>query len=154
MGAKRAWTVALAALVAAAGLGLPHADGAPTPVDGTPLCGTAAPAGSTVYGSRSDKLKVGSFNLLHSDTDEGDATLGARFPLEARALVDADVDVIGVQEATRNEAYDAAHEAPQKHGFVAQRLAAELARLTRQRWEYCWSQSGPHVPLTPDVEPG
>ena len=86
---------------------------------------------------------MGSFNVLHSDTEEGDATLEARLPLAADALHEANVDVVGLQEVTRNEA----------HGLVAQRLAEALAARTGQPWEYCWSQSNPHVPLTPEGNP-
>ena len=121
------------------------------PVDGVPLCGAAAGAGVT---ADDGVLRVGTFNLLHSDTDEGDATLAARFPIEADAIAGANVDVIGVQEATRNNEFAPGDEYPQKHGLVVERLAAALAQRTGHTWEWCWSLSNPHVPGTPDVEPG
>lgn len=64
------------------------------------------------------------------------------------------LDVVGVQEATRNEVFDSADEAPQKHGLVVQRLAGALAARTGDTWEWCFSRSNPHVPLTPDSQPG
>lgn len=154
MGGMRARVGIVAAVVAVAALGLPYAEGAPTAVDGTPLCGVAAPAGSVKFRGRSQKLKVATFNVLHSETDEGDESLGARLPLAAQNIVAADVDVVGMQEVTFNETFDPAAEYPQKHGFVAKRLAEELAARTGHQWEYCWSQSNPHVPLTPDVDEG
>jgi hypothetical protein len=99
-------------------------------------------------------LKVGTSNLLHSDTDESDRSLQARLPLEALAIAESGLDVVGVQEAARNEKLDRANEYPQKHGFVVMRLAELLARLTGQPWEWCWSLSNPHVPGTPDISPG
>ena len=120
------------------------------------MCGAEAPAVASPYVPHKRKVKVGTFNVLHSQTEEGDATLAARLPLAAEAIVAADIDVIGLQEVTRNvNGPDAdGTEVPQHHGFVAQRFAAELARVTGQRWEYCWSRSNPHVPFTPDLLEG
>ena len=107
----RAWIVA--AVLVVAGTALPHARSAPTAADGAPLCGTAAPLGSVKFAGRTQKVKVATFNVLHSETDEGDATLGARLPLAAENIVAADVDVVGMQEVTFNETFDAASEYPQ-----------------------------------------
>jgi endonuclease/exonuclease/phosphatase family metal-dependent hydrolase len=66
----------------------------------------------------------------------------------------AGITVLGVQEATRNETFAPGSEFSQKHGFVVERLAGELASRTGRSWEWCWSQSNPHVPGTPDVAEG
>ena len=134
----------LAAAVVALALAGPTADADTPLIDGTPLCGVASPPDGSPSPTPDDgQLRVGSFNVLHSDTEEGDATLEARLPLAAHAVQEANVDVVGLQEVTRNEA----------HGLVAQRLAEALAARTGDTWEYCWSQSNPHVPLTPEGNP-
>lgn len=123
-------------------------------VDGTPLCGVESPSAPEEPAADDNILRVATFNLLHSDTDDGDRSLGERLPLQAREIVTSGADVIGVQEATRNQGSDPANEYPQKHGLVVQRLAGELAERTGEPWEWCWSQSNPHVPGTPDVGAG
>jgi endonuclease/exonuclease/phosphatase family metal-dependent hydrolase len=152
----RAGIVAGLALLSTVALPLPGRAEEPSPLDGTPICGAEAPPIATPYVPDRDAVQVGTFNVLHSQTDEGNETLGARLPLAARAIAGAGIDVIGLQEVTRNvNGPDAdGNEVPQRHGLVVQRLAAELARATGHRWEYCWARSNPHVPLTPDLQPG
>lgn len=121
-------------------------------VDGVPLCGTAGSGTGTDDGL----LKVASFNVLHSDTDAGDLTLGARLELEADALAASGADVVGMQEVTRNNVFDDAPdnaEYPQQHGLVAERFATELAGRTGEAWHWCWFLSNPHFPGTPDLPP-
>ena len=111
------------------------------PRDGAPLCGETSTGASGIV---SGPLRVASFNVLHAETDEGDATLEARLPIAAESIDLDNLDVVGLQEVTSNTG----------HGNVAQRLAELLAARTQERWEWCWSQSNPHVPLTPDIQPG
>ena len=94
-------------------------------MDAVPLCGVAPPAGAP---ERPDDgaLRIVTLNVLHSETDDGDASLGARLPLLADAIVAAGADVVGAQEVTRNLTFDAAAEAPQRHGLVAERLASAV----------------------------
>lgn len=136
----------LLSLVAAVAT-LPHGADAQIPavpvVDGVPLCG-AEGTGSPVALRRGHALRVASFNVLHSETAEGDESLEARLPLEADAIAASGAHVVGMQEVTSNTA----------HGNVAQRLAAALATRTGNRWSWCWFMSNPHVPGTPDVQPG
>ena len=144
--------VALRALVAAtlvAVAGLSPAAGAPdtsgTPgVDGRPLCGAETAPADRPAAPPDGKLRVASLNVLHSDTDLGDQTLGARLELAADTLAASGADVVGAQEVTKNEA----------HGTVAQRLARALAARTGERWEWCWFLSNPHAPGEPDVQVG
>ncbi|MGH9274307.1 MAG: endonuclease/exonuclease/phosphatase family protein, partial [Acidimicrobiales bacterium] len=156
---RRAGWLGAVAVVAVVVAGSPtRADGAsnasPGPLDGTPLCGTEAPTGSAAPVTDDGVLRVASFNVLHSETDDGDVSLGDRLPLLAAAIADGGADIVGAQEVTRNLGFDPADEAPQRHGLVAQRLAAAIADRTGQPWGWCWSLSNPHVPLSPDVGPG
>lgn len=128
---------------------------APAPGDGTPLCGVEQPpAGAPIATADDGVLRVATFNVLHSETDAGDASLGERLPLQADAIAASRADVVGAQELTRNLELDTAGEAPQRHGLVAQRLAAAVAARTGEPWSWCWSLSNPHVPLTPDLDAG
>lgn len=127
--------------------------GSGLPTDGAPLCGVAAPDEATLP-TDDGELRVATFNVLHSETDDGDISLGARLPLLADAIVDSGADIVGAQEVTRNITFDPAAESPQKHGLVAQRLAEAIAERTGETWHWCWSLSNPHVPLTPDVDEG
>lgn len=150
--------IALAgALLLAVGLIYPHDAGAQIPAvpvaDGVPLCGTEGTRDQAHQGV----LKVANFNILHSDTEEGDQTLGARLELAADAVAASGADVVGLQEVTFNtdDPDPDGNEYPQKHGNVAQRLAAEVSERTgRGAWHWCWFLSNPHVPGTPDVKPG
>lgn len=128
--------------------------GAPNVLDGVPLCGIEASASDRPTLPDDGVLKVSTFNVLHSETVDGDVSLGDRLPLLADAIVASAADIVGAQEVTRNIAFDPGSEAPQKHGLVAQRLAAAIAFRTGESWHWCWSRSNPHVPLTPDVAPG
>ncbi|MBI2168695.1 MAG: endonuclease/exonuclease/phosphatase family protein [Actinobacteria bacterium] len=156
---KRLYFIALIPALVTAGLAGSANALDPTPlepipvVDGVPVCGTEG------AGTPSDDgvLKVASFNVLHSDTQEGDLTLGARLELEADAIVTSGADVVGMQEVTKNVDYDNGTnnaEFPQKHGTVAQRFATELAGRTSSAWHWCFFRSNPHVPGTPDIQPG
>ena len=153
-------TVVLAAPILAVGLIVPvgmtgaNADLSPIPavpvVDGVPLCGTVG----TGDGSNDGVLKVSSFNVLHSDTDDGDLSLGDRLELEADDIVASGADVVGMQEVTRNAVFDPGGEYPQEHGTVAERFATELSGRTGSAWHWCFFRSNPHVPGTPDIQEG
>lgn len=166
MGGARRWVAAVVALVAVA-LVAPSAQAQlplplpplPLPLpavlpDGVPLCGVEQPGAGVTPAPDDGALRVATLNVLHSETDEGDLSLGDRLPLLADAIAASAADVVGAQEVTRNVGFDAANEYPQKHGLVVQRLAAAVAARTGQPWSWCWSQSNPHVPLTPDVDVG
>src|SRR5688572_3106658 len=146
--------MAVAAVLGSGSPGRAQQAPAPGPLDGTPLCGVEASATDVVPLADDGVLRVATFNVLHSDTDDGDVSLGDRLPLLAAAIADGGADIVGAQEVTRNVAFDPAAEAPQRHGLVAQRLAAAVADRTGEPWAWCWSLSNPHVPLSPDLDPG
>jgi endonuclease/exonuclease/phosphatase family metal-dependent hydrolase len=148
-----ALTVALAAPAIGARAQLPTALPMLLP-DGVPLCGVEQPASGVAPAPDDGVLRIATFNVLHSETTEGDVSLGDRLPLLAGAISASGADVVGAQEVTRNLGFDAANEYPQRHGLVAQRLAAAIAARTGEAWSWCWSQSNPHVPLTPDIDVG
>jgi endonuclease/exonuclease/phosphatase family metal-dependent hydrolase len=163
MGDRRLWRVGLlgaATMVALLVAGGPtraetmRADASAGPLDGTPQCGEEAPAGDAAPVADDGALRVATCNVLHSETDDGDLSLGDRLPLLADAIAGSGADIVGSQEVTRNLTFDPAAEAPQRHGLVAQRLAQAIAARTGQPWGWCWSLSNPHVPLSPDVYPG
>lgn len=148
--------VALTTAVLVAGVAVP-ALGATVPtgsattlLDAEPLCG-ATPGTST---SDDGVLTIGTYNLLHSQSEEDDKTLGSRLPLAADAVTASGADVVGLQEVVKNEQFDAGNEFPQKHGNVAERLASELTQRTDETWHWCWVLSNPHFPGEPDLEPG
>jgi endonuclease/exonuclease/phosphatase family metal-dependent hydrolase len=161
---RRSLALGLGAALAVAALVAPGARAGtslvpPLPVaggllDGTPLCGVESPPEGAAPVPDDGVLRVATFNTLHSDTDDGDVSLGARLPLLAEAIASSGADVVGAQEVTRNLTFAPTAEAPQRHGVVAQRLAAGVATLTGEAWQWCWSLSNPHVPLTPDLGPG
>ena len=97
-------------------------------------------------------LKVATFNALHSETDEGDRTLGDRIPLIADAIAKSGADIIGLQEVTENYDYNAKSEYPQKHGQVYVRIAEQLSRITGESWTSCFTPSNPHAPTLIDTD--
>jgi endonuclease/exonuclease/phosphatase family metal-dependent hydrolase len=151
------WVVVVAmgcVLVGVGPTGAEPATAQQNPLDGVPLCGVEAPVGAAATAADDGVLRVGTLNVLHSETDDGDISLGDRLPLLADAVAASGIDIVGAQEVTRNVVFDPASEAPQRHGLVAQRLAAAIAARTGQPWAWCWSLSNPHVPLSPDLVPG
>jgi|GEM_PF-2963101 len=120
------------------------------PLDGEPLCGVEGP--ETPFPTPADDgvLRVAQYNVLHSETDDGDQSLAPRLPLLVDVMVASGADIVGLEEVTRNLELEPADEYPQKHGLVAQRLADLMAQRTGEPWSWCWSLSNPHVPLTPD----
>lgn len=145
-------------ILLAAGLAIPGAGASasdPVPlVDGTPVCGEATPAPGAPTPVDDGVLKVATYNVLHSLEVDADKTLGARLELAADALHAAGTDVVGAQEVVKNPPADTQGEFPQKHGRVAERLAQELADRSGDTWSWCWSQSNPHFPGEPDLQPG
>lgn len=121
--------------------------------DGVPLCGVAQTPGR-VLPPDDGVLKISTFNVLHSETDEGDLSMAERLPLIADAIVASGADIVGAQEVAQNVVFDAKQEYPQKHGLVAQRIATLLHARTGESWSWCFSRSNPHVPLTPDLNVG
>ena len=109
------------------------------PTDGTPLCDTAGSGAATDDG----ELKVGTFNLLHAQSPDGNESLLARLPLQAETIIDSDADIVGLQEV----------HADAERGQVAKLLAGELSTRTGEAWHWCWSYSNPHFPLTPEALP-
>ena len=121
------------------------------PGDGVPMCGVAVPAPGVPAQADDGTLRVASFNLLHSQTAEGDATLEARVPLLADALIASGADVVGSQEVAVDD-HNIAESRPRFE--VVKELAQEMADRTGTDWEWCWSQSNPHFPGEPDVNEG
>jgi endonuclease/exonuclease/phosphatase family metal-dependent hydrolase len=113
----------------------------PLPTDGQPECGTEGSVPADVPAS---KLRIATFNVLHTQDDVGEQTLETRVPLLVQALADARIDVAGLQEVAKTT----------NHGSVAQRIAQGLAATTGVRWHWCWFQSNPHFPGEPDLQPG
>jgi endonuclease/exonuclease/phosphatase family metal-dependent hydrolase len=132
-----------ATLAAALAVTVPASPGsAQAPALPEPLCGQEGTGGPT--GGNAGTLRVATFNVLHTQDDEDEATLEARLPVQVQAMVDAGVEVVGLQEALNST----------NHGKVAQRLAQGLAASTSQTWYWCWFQSNPHFPGEPDTQPG
>lgn len=144
MGTRRGAAAVLAATI---GLATVLATGAPaggqTEVqDGPPICGTADGTGPAAPDD--GRLRVASYNILHSQPRYADETMDRRIELVGEALAEADVDVVGLQEVVRSA----------NHGMVAERIAADLATRTGDDWAWCFFQSNPHLPLEPDTGPG
>lgn len=143
-------TAAVLCALLAAGIALPAtADHTPvneTPdyhvVDGTPICGVEGSGAPPAYSGTG--IEVGSYNILHSQSEDDVSDVSERFDLVVDAMEAADADVWGLQEVTNNT----------EHGNQAQKIAAELASRTGLAWEWCWSWSNPHFPGEPDVLPG
>lgn len=129
------------ALAAVISLGAVPAAAQTPELDGPPICG--GEAGAT---SQPDDgvVRVGTFNVLHTQEDDANRTLDVRVELIADALALAEVDAVGLQEVTRSA----------NHGMVAQRLARALADRTGDNWSWCFFQSNPHLPGEPDTGPG
>ena len=63
-------------------------------------------------------LKVATFNVLHSETDEGDVSLAERLPLIADAIVASGADCSAPKRSLQHRLRPK-NEYPQKHGLVA-----------------------------------
>lgn len=138
----RRWLVVGAAVVFALGYVAPVARGQTPVQDGPPICGLEA--GTGPIATDDGTLRVGTYNVLHTQGEYDDETLDRRVELIVEALADSETDVVGLQEVVRSA----------NHGNVAQRIAAGLAARTGQDWSWCFNQSNPHVPGEPDSGPG
>jgi endonuclease/exonuclease/phosphatase family metal-dependent hydrolase len=135
----RRLVLAVVALVALAGTSL---QAAPL-VDGTPMCGEEGD-GPVARVQRKGQLRVGSFNILHAQSEEDESNVTKRLPQVLDAMQAADAHVWGLQEVTSNT----------EHGRVAQLIAQGLAERTGRTWSWCWFLSNPHVPGEPDTAVG
>jgi endonuclease/exonuclease/phosphatase family metal-dependent hydrolase len=115
----------------------------PPLVDGTPVCGVAGDGPRASVPARG-VLRVGTYNVLHSQGESEAANLTKRLPQVLDAMEAADAHVWGLQEVTSNA----------RHGPVAELIAEGLAARTGQTWEWCWFLSNPHAPGEPDVNEG
>lgn len=127
-------------LVVVAVLSFPVVSARADLTDPAPLCGTSA----TGTASTATTLKVGTFNVLHGLTDDGEATLEARLPLQIAQLAASGADVVGLQEVGEST----------NHRRVIERLADGLAATTGDSWHWCWFRTEPHAPGVPDTADG
>lgn len=112
-------------------------------VDGRPICGLAGPGLPPPFAGTA--IEVGTYNILHSQSEDADADVTDRFDQIVDAMQGVDADVWGLQEVT-NDA---------EHGNQAEKIAHALAaRTPGESWQWCWSWSNPHFPGEPDVFPG
>jgi endonuclease/exonuclease/phosphatase family metal-dependent hydrolase len=113
----------------------------PLPTDGEAVCGEEG-SGQPAQLTGNRKLRVGTYNVLHSQGEDETTSVTKRLPMVVKAMAAADADVWGLQEVTNND----------EHGRVAEEIARGLAAVTGERWEWCWFLSNPHVPGEPDVD--
>lgn len=115
-----------------------------------PLCGVAP--GRTNAAAKST-LRVATFNVLHgleeTATYPTHSTLDDRLALAVKAIDDADIDLVGMQEVS-----DTRGAQGHTSGNVAIRMATRLAQVTSVTWHWCWTLSNPHVPPEPDIKVG
>ena len=145
MGIRRALVVAAVLVAGALPATAMEQDGAaPVPVlDGTPVCGVAGDGPRSRIPERG-VLRTGTYNVLHSQGEQDEASVTARLPQVLDEMAAADAHVWGLQEVTLDS----------EHGRVAERIAEGLAERTGRAWEWCWFLSNPHAPGEPDVDEG
>lgn len=113
--------------------------------DPAPLCGTSVESTVTQdLPPAVGALRVGTFNVLHGLTEDGDATLEARLPIQIAQLAASGADVIGLQEVGESA----------NHGRVIERLADGMGAATGDTWYWCWFRTEPHAPGVPDTNAG
>ncbi len=113
---------------------------------GQPLCATEGASAPVADAPTYDPatLRVGTYNLLHTQGDLDDASIDARIDGQIATLLASRADVVGFQEAIETA----------NHGNALQRIASGLADTTGQDWHWCWFQSNPKWPGEPDQQPG
>lgn len=126
-------------------LALPAGSAAADLTDPAPLCGTST-AGTVAEDPPPavGALRIGTFNVLHGLTEDGDATLEARLPIQIAQLAASGADVIGLQEVSEST----------NHGRVIERLAEGMGVATGDTWHWCWFRTEPHAPGVPDIGAG
>lgn len=93
---------------------------------------------------RGRRLRVATYNILHTQDSDGLATIEQRVGLLTAAIQNADIDVVGLQEVSSSG----------NHGLIIERLASGLAGATGDSWQWCWFASNPHVHYEPEPQPG
>lgn len=112
----------------------------PAPLCGTSTAGTVGEEPPPAVGA----LRIGTINVLHGLTEDGDATLEVRLPIQIAQLAASGADVIGLQEVGEST----------NHGRVIERLAEGMRVATGDTWHWCWFRTEPHAPGVPDTGPG
>lgn len=148
--------------------GLPLPTGVAPPVPGqlvddgplapTPLCDTEPAAAPLPVPA--GPLRVGTYNVLHTQDPDGNPTALQRVGMLADAIAESDADVLGLQEvaksATLAEKAEAAglDDGDAVTGLMVELIAQGLATSTGDDWSWCWFASNAHIPLEPEPTPG
>jgi len=128
------------------------------PLAPTPLCDTE-PAALPLPGP-AGPLRVGTYNVLHTQDPDGNPTALQRVGMLADAIAESDADVLGLQEVAKSATLAAAAAADglddddEVTGLMVELIAQDLAASTSEDWSWCWFASNAHVPLEPEPAAG
>lgn len=124
------------------------------PLAPRPLCQTEAGIAGAASGS-SRELKVGTYNVLHTQDADANATAAQRVGMLATAIEHSGADAMGLQEVAKSATLAGLDtDSDGVNGLVVELIAQKLAASTGTSWNWCWFASNPHVPLEPEPKAG
>lgn len=124
------------------------------PLAPTPLCQTEEGDLETPSND-GPELRVGTYNVLHTQDPDGNPTAPQRIGMLADAIEQSGADALGLQEVAKSAnlaELDADDDGVD--GLMVELIAQRLASTSSDDWSWCWFASNVHVPLEPEPNPG
>lgn len=100
-------------------------------------------------------LRVGTYNVLHTQDSDGNPTAPQRIGMLAAAIEASGADALGLQEVAKSAnlaSLDTDDDGVD--GLMVELIAQDLTRRTGQDWSWCWFASNAHIPYEPEPAPG
>lgn len=152
--------LALLAAAAPAWAGIGDTPGVPGqladegPLAPRPVCQVEAGATGPLTAA-SGELRVGTYNVLHTQDADGNPTAPQRIGMLADAIEASGADVLGLQEVAKSATLAYLDtDTDGMDGLMVELIAQDLAASTLHDWSWCWFASNAHIPLEPEPNEG
>jgi len=124
------------------------------PLAPTPLCQTEA-GDPDAASNDGPELRVGTYNVLHTQDPDGNPTAPQRIGMLADAIEQSGADALGLQEVAKSaNLADLDTDDDGVDGLMVELIAQRLASTSSDAWSWCWFASNVHVPLEPEPNAG
>ncbi len=121
----------------------------------TPVCQTESPAKAGKHARRKATVKVGTYNVLHTQDRDGRPTAPQRIGMLADTIEASGADALGLQEVAKSANLAGLdNDDDGISGLMVELIAQRLAASTKEHWHWCWFASNAHIPYEPEPNPG
>lgn len=138
------------------GLGTPGQLVDDGPLAPQPICQTEGGINGQKQAEPGSELRVGTYNVLHTQDKDGNPTAKQRVGMLADAIERSGADALGLQEVAKSanlRSMDTDGDDGMT-GLVVELLAQDLALWSGNDWHWCWFASNAHVPYEPEPTAG